>query len=395
MYLNTRRAAGRLSLMILLGISVVGLAAIACSSADELPSGPPLVPALPETDEPPPATPGLSETPIDVRATTYETSGELVHPDAFVFSHEWNGRRRWFAGTPYPAGNAVFENPSIFITNNGIDWEPPPGLTNPLAVPVGTARLSDPDLSYDPVGKSLLLYFREYGTTDRLFVRRSRDGTNWDPQIELFSGPKNSLISPAVVREEDGSWRMWTVDAGTFGCRAFAENVHLQQRRSRDGMDWGVPKDVHLSLAGWVPWHWDVQYVGAKHEYWALIAAYRTHRDCSETSVFFARSTDGTEWTAAPTALLGPNQVPALRDLVYRSTFRYYPSTDEVTVWYSGGRVENGGFHYALAMAHYRVPEMLQLVSTATSASAASSAPVPRRSLADRKAIVSFIDNFP
>ncbi|MES2176871.1 MAG: hypothetical protein V4550_03315 [Gemmatimonadota bacterium] len=327
---------------------------------------------------------------------TYDESGELVHPDAFVFPHAWHGKRRWFAATPYPRGDPLYENPSLFVTGNGLEWAPPPGVTNPLATPT-QGYLSDPDIIHDPVSDELFMYYRAYWAGDQIFLRRSSDGVNWKPPTLVLEGERNSLISPAVVRELDGSWRMWTVDAGTYGCRAQPTDIRLGQRRSRDGITWGDSREVNLSIAGWVPWHWDVQYISAKNEYWSLVTAYPEHHDCSRTSVFLATSVNGSDWTVFPSPLLGPDQVSAMRDMVYRSTFRYYPATDEVSVWFSGARLEDGSYHYALAMAHYGAAELLRGVSVAMAVPSATIADrrLRERSAADQAAIAAFVDHFP
>ena len=72
------------------------------------------------------------------------------HPDALVFPKSWKGVRYWYAATPYPYGNAAFENPSAYVGNYRDDWHLAAGATNPIAMPGRDAYLSDPDILYDP-----------------------------------------------------------------------------------------------------------------------------------------------------------------------------------------------------------------------------------------------------
>ena len=155
---------------------------------------------------------------------------------------------------------------------------------------------------------------------------------------------------------------MWTVNASAGGCRERAAYLTLTQRRSRDGLTWSPAEPVKLAINKYVPWHWDVQYIRDRQEYWALIAAYPDGTTCSRTSIFFARSANGTTWTVSPTPLLEAGALPALSDLVYRSTFRYYPRNNIVRVWFSGASVDNGKFHYALAIARYPLADLLRRV---------------------------------
>jgi hypothetical protein len=149
-----------------------------------------------------------------------------------------------------------------------------------------------------------------------------------------------------------------------------------------------------------VSWHWDIQYVRSKREYWALVAAYPDGSNCSQSAVFYARSADGTTWTASPTPLLQPGEVDVLRDLVYRSSFRYFANGDVVMVWFSGARVIGRQMHFSLATARYPLAELLRRVEAPRSVTTR----MPRipgagddstRISAARAAFAAFIDAFP
>jgi hypothetical protein len=337
--------------------------------------------------------------PAPMSASTYDGSGELVHPDASVFPKAWRGTRFWFAATPYPSGNPTFENPSIYTGRQLREWQAPAGLANPLARPESSGYLSDPDLSYDPARDELRLYYRQtVREVDQIYLETSPDGTRWSSPTLVLESTRYDLISPAVVRESDGSWRMWTVGAHAGGCRAGASGIVLGVRSSSDGIAWGKPHPVQLAIPGRVPWHWDVQYVRARQEYWALVAAYPDGGTCSTTAVFFARSPDGIAWAVSPAPLLAPGELDALRDVVYRSTFRYFPKRDLVAVWFSGARLEGGSYHYAVATARYSLPDLLRRVQggARTDVGRRPSTGIDRRiSAADSSAREAFVRGFP
>lgn len=342
----------------------LAVAVLACHSPSDSDPTEPLVPEVAEIDESDMLSADVLLEPSRVEVETYDGSGELVHPDALVFPHRWSGHRYWFAATPYPLGNATLENPSAFAGDSAQDWQTIPGLVNPISRPSADGYLSDPDLSYDSAHDRIRLYYRQTtSAVDQLYLRTSRTGNDWSEPTLVVQDARYSLISPAIVRETDGSWRMWTVNAAAGGCRARAAAIALTQRRSRDGIKWDGAEPVNLSIAGFVPWHWDVQHIRNRNEYWALVAAYPDSGNCSRTSVFFARSANGTTWTVSPTPLLAPGGLPALRDLVYRSSFRYYSADNVVRVWFSGARVENERFHYAMAVARYPLAELLRRVN--------------------------------
>lgn len=300
--------------------------------------------------------------PAPFTVQTYDGSGEFVHPDAYVFPSAWHGRRYWYAATPYPGGKSEFENPSVFRGTGG-GWTPPAGVANPLARPEPSAYLSDPDITYDPVADLLRLYYRETTQTgDRVHLVTSVDGVHWSTPRRVLDAVRYGVISPAIVREDDGSWRMWSVDAQGVGCAGRRANVSLMHRRSLDGLAWGFPTPVRLDIPRYVAWHLDVQYVPAKQEYWALVAAYPDGSNCSYTAVFFGRSVDGITWRMSPSPLLAPGGLDPIRALVYRSTFHYHPASDAVSVWYSGARVEPPAYVYSGATARYPMTELLRRV---------------------------------
>ena len=308
----------------------------------------------------------LAIAPTSVPVLTYEGSGQLVHPDVAFFPRGFWGMRYWYTATPYPGGDANFENPSIYDGASAGEMRMPDGLVNPLAKPAPNSYLSDPDIVYDPQRRELRMYYRQ--TTpdgDQIFLVKSADGTNWGKSQLAMGGVRYSLISPAIIRADDGAWRMWTVNATAAGCRSAASLLTLQQRRSNDGISWSAPEAVALTIAGRVPWHWDVQYVRAKGEYWAMVAAYPDGGNCSQTSLYFARSVDGTTWSVAPSPLLRAGDFSPIRDLVYRSTFRYHEGSDAVSVWFSGARLEGADFHYSIAVARYPMEELLRRVNSA------------------------------
>jgi len=301
--------------------------------------------------------------PSPIPVITYEGSGQLVHPDAAVFPSRWNGKRYWVSGTPYPAGNPRYENPSIYQGRVSNDMRVPSGVTNPIVAAPASGYLSDPDILHDPDSDELRMYYRStVGGVDAILVSTSRDGVGWSPPRLVLSDVRYSMISPSIVRESATSWRMWTVNAAARGCVSLASDMVLQQRRSSDGITWSAPEETTLYVPGRVPWHWDVQYVPAKAEYWALIAAYPEGTTCSHTAIYFARSSDGTKWKVSPTPLLAPGQFEPLRDVVYRSSFHYHDGSDAVSVWYSGARLQGNAFTYAVASARYPYAELVRRV---------------------------------
>jgi hypothetical protein len=354
-----------------LALLASGITITACHGAEQVasppapPPAPPLTPPQDNSEVDEADTPGaVSIAPTLITTATYDGSGELVHPDAVAFPEDWNGRKYWVSATPYPTGNPKYENPSIYQGYTSRRMTVPAGVKNPLALPGSGGYLSDPDMLYDPDRDQLRMYYRHVtGGSDDLYLMTSHNGVEWSAPQLVFTGDRYGLISPAIVRESASSWRMWSVSAMAQGCNSLISEVELNQRRSTDGITWSKPEPVILRVPGRVPWHLDVQYIPAKHEFWALIAAYPDGTSCSRTAIYFARSADGTDWTVAPNPLLGPYEFAPLNDLVYRSTFHYHEASDAVSVWFSGARAGDGGFHFAVASARYPYADLIRKVN--------------------------------
>lgn len=280
--------------------------------------------------------------------STFEGSGQVVHPDVVSTPRGWGARRRHLAVTPYPFGNAQRENPSVFEGDDGERWEIPAGATNPVALPTAGSYLSDPDQLWVAGSRELWLYYRQVTATDNvILLTRSADGARWSPALEVMRAPGQQIVSPSIVRRGAREWLMWSVNAGTVGCRAAKTTLEL--RRSEDGVAWSAPVAVPLVQPGYSVWHIDVEWVPSRREFWALYNV-KSAVDCNTPAVYLATSPDGVTWTTFPSPVLVRGATTALADIVYRSSFEYMPVSDVITFWFSGARYEAGRFVWSAAV---------------------------------------------
>jgi hypothetical protein len=237
--------------------------------------------------------------------------------------------------TPYPDGNENYENPSLLVSDDGLLWQVPPGVTNPLQPGSPDGYNSDPDLIF--AENQLRAYFcwaagPEGDDTSRVLTFSSTDGINWSDTAEVLAAP-NYLVSPTVLYQ-DSTYLMWYVR--TENCWSDTSTVH--RRWSEDGLEWSAEEAVSLSLGGWVVWHLDVQ--PADSEYVMLVAAYPRDLSCVSTALFRARSADGVSWSMDPQPLLQAGSSGWDEDLIYRSSFLI--EGDLYRIWYSGRRTDGG-----------------------------------------------------
>ena len=266
---------------------------------------------------------------------TYDGSGKVVEPSIHVFDSPWHGFTHWLIVSPYPNSNALLENPSVLVSNDGKSWSVPPGLTNPVALPAKGAHLDDASLYYDSASDQLWIYFLADDTQEHLFRTTSSDGVTWSAPQELLKGSGYWISSPSVERGISTNYGLWTVNLGSNSCTNTPSKI--EYRSSADGVTWSAAQATNAVQPGYIPWHVTVNYIPSKSEYWMLLAAYAANSDCGKTQLFFQKSTDGINWVSYNHVALGIAQLGRWDDsMIYRSTLHYTPATDLLEVWYNG-----------------------------------------------------------
>jgi hypothetical protein len=286
--------------------------------------------------------------PADVHAmpmTTYDGSGQIVHPDFVRLPASWTGDPLRLVATPYPGSDATFENPSLFTGSSGSAWTVPLGVTNPLVKPADS-YLSDPDVVYDPDAGEMRMYYRRVTTENEIWMIRSADGAAWSAPVLMVHALNHLIVSPSIVRRSVGNWLMWSVNAGTNGCIGQSTTVEL--RRSTDGLTWSSPETATLSDPDGFAWHIEVEWMPSLNEYWAAYPVKRAG-SCTTDRLRLSTSADGLHWQSYPSPVLLAGASPELDDIVYRSSFDYDASSGTVTFWYSGAKSNSGIYSWHLA----------------------------------------------
>jgi hypothetical protein len=304
--------------------------------------------------------------------TTYDGSGQVVHPDIAFPLDGLDGRPR-LAITPYPWGNASYENPSLFAGSGRDTWVVPDGSTNPVVKPSG-GYLSDPDVLWLAERRELWLYYRHVGDANAVLLTQSADGVRWsDPRVVLRV-PNHQAVSPTIVRRSPSDWLMWTVNSGASGCSSASTTVEL--RHSADGLAWSSPTAVTLSQPGVYPWHLEVQWIPSRQEYWALYNG-KVAGSCTTDALYIATSADGIEWKTYRSPVVRRGAIPEFADVVYRATFAYDPQRDVVSLWHSGARFTGRGYEWHAAFERRRRADLFETVARMDAAAAAPSTAPP------------------
>ncbi|MGH6781931.1 MAG: hypothetical protein ACREB5_07495, partial [Sphingomonadaceae bacterium] len=177
---------------------------------------------------------------------TSDGSGEACHPSAVHIPNGFAGYRFWMVNTPYPENAHKLENPELFGSNDGVFWEVPVGIQNPLvSAPDGDERHynSDPCLLHHE--DRLLLYFRtsdeESGPRrDWISMMTSSNGRDWSEPRPVVNDATGRLLLCPTVRAINGKFLMWTVE------NAGSPLLTICRRTSADGVNWTTPEPTEL-----------------------------------------------------------------------------------------------------------------------------------------------------
>lgn len=267
---------------------------------------------------------------------TYDGQNQMTHPDVIMFPTQWNGYKYWMVMTPYPNYNQRYENPSIIGSNDGVHWEVPSGLANPI-VPAPAQEKNynnDPEIVYHDIHNELWLYYQEVNTIQNQIevkLTKSTDGIHWDKPISLLNIPCYQWTSPSYIKQNN-IFKAWTVNAGIEG--RSAKSTIVEYRESTDGINWGEQQKVTLVHPEYIIWHLDVIYVPKYSEYWMVWAGYALKK--KGISLFFAVSRDGLNWTAYQNPIVTPGKRGSWDDKrIYRSSLLYNDINDSLRIWYS------------------------------------------------------------
>lgn len=160
------------------------------------------------------------------------TIGGYTHPSVLFVGSGWNGFRYWMAITPtfgiiaQQPDSEAYENPFIFCSNDGINWQQPNGIINPIDTPPHApfpGYWSDTHLMLLPDGYLYCIYRGNAMPNKKLGIsenpdtvsiiradvcKRSKDGVVWD-DFMFIQGTNNpglngngGIMSPAFVFDD-------------------------------------------------------------------------------------------------------------------------------------------------------------------------------------------------
>ena len=313
---------------------------------------------------------------------SHHLPNQVTHPDVVVRDEAWNGYRYWAIYTPNVTRTSIYENPSIVASNDGVHWEAPVGLTNPIDPQPSSTRYHncDADMIYNPEMDAMMGYWnwaddQAGGVGAEVRLRISYDGVHWgipvtydaqtrtwtkpttEEERQVVSGPTDfipavtssaryDMLSPTFVYDSFRDiFMMWSNNTGDVGYNNGQSNF-VELRYSDDGITWGAPTRVNNFLGTnevgqqLAPWHQDVQYVPELKEFLCISQCF-SGGNPDGSVLHFTKSKDGLNWEPVGNKpLLSPGEDGSWDDFqIYRSSFYYDPGEEVgngmIRVWYS------------------------------------------------------------
>jgi len=259
---------------------------------------------------------------------TYDGSGEVVHPDIMIKDREFK-----MAITPYASSNLDLENPSYYISGNGIDFHPPKGLENPLVGKPKSGYNDDPDIIYNDKTKEYYIYYNETPfdeksrTWDRQYLNllTSKNSVDWKNQKLItfdFKRGDPFIVSPSIV-VKDSIYHMFFIHIDNVNdhyCNAQDPHKHqIEEMISKDGLHWDKSKinNVDISLPkDFNPWHMNI--IEDSGRYYMLVNGYE-HSFCNNHSLYLAYSDNLKDWNFVEKPLIKPSESLYNSRNIYRS----------------------------------------------------------------------------
>jgi len=261
--------------------------------------------------------------------TYVPANDEVVHPAVVNCGYRWNGYQYWMCITPYTDGNNDYENPSIYGSNDGINWVVPAGLTNPVVPwPTGSGYNADPFLFFE--NNTMYLGWMEYITSARIYLMQSLDGITWTNKTQIISTADGYYNSTTIIGSmlkvgatyylyyvgryptEGGTHIMRRSAASPFGpFSAVVENIDFVPPA---GLDW---------------WHLSVKYFNGKYY---ILAQTSAKVLATGDSIYIGVSDDGIQFKRTSDALITKTETPETNGL-YMPVFEQL--LDKLRVYYS------------------------------------------------------------
>lgn len=268
----------------------------------------------------------------------YHKNDDFVHPCVIELSEPMRGYSYLMCITPYRGRDPLVENPTIYGSNDQVNWTMLTGFTQPIANPPEIENpesgehgwLSDNWWAYDPINKELYCCYRKgyyanypngYTNNDRmqLLYRKTTNGLTWSKPVmftpETTAG-NDGQVAPSLVYDKVNSrWVMTYLKRGDW-------NIYVRFNTELTPVGWSEPVEIGFNAFananGIKGWHIETKFIGNK--LFMLIG------DSVNRRFYFAYAKDDTylSWTFSANSVLPDTWTKG----AYKGSFIEVPQAD-------------------------------------------------------------------
>lgn len=201
-----------------------------------------------------------AQIPLDI-PTYHFGDNHAVHPSIKDFPNKKYGFAYVMAFTPYSESRDRYENPSIVVSDDRINWYVPNGLINPVIPQLETGfHYSDPEL-FDN-GTELEMWYRltnKSNQQSKLLMVKTIDLINWTDPVTILEINQldTAYISPTGFYAS-GIYHLWYRD----------KNANYVYTSTTDLINWTTPEIVNYDFgeySNFKCWHNEVRVIDGKY----------------------------------------------------------------------------------------------------------------------------------
>ena len=250
-----------------------------------------------------------------------------------VFGHKW-----WMFITPYAYSNGTYENACLYYSDDGLIWNVPPGVKNPIGTRIESDYNSnaygfdpygsDPNLIYNPDTEKFMLYYVIGDIIGNVTIEspkvKTYDGITVSPEINVTAHG----VSPTVLYDRATKmYYMWIVDIDP--------DTHVIYRyTSIDSVNFDNKQVVGQS-SNYQPWHMNTMNYPGKSTLYALFTLMSNEGFNDDLHIATANSyTDNFTVQSSPLLKVGDSSSATHEDVqLYRSAGKFSDDGNTLKLW--------------------------------------------------------------
>jgi hypothetical protein len=260
----------------------------------------------------------------EIEILTYDGSNQVVHPDIIL-----NNNTFYLAITPYPFFKDKFENPCLYSSKDGVNYQP--NASNPITPTPSYDHNCDPDIFFDDDMKKCIYYVEMMRPdSNNIVLLEENDKCEYDKETILHYDLKNGdplTLSPAIIKNKNKHYLFFVnyyKDKGMFIEYLKTKKLHC----------WNKEKSKNINIdfpLNYSPWHLDI--FKGNNTYYMLINGFYGDDSDDNYSVFLATSKNLKDWVVKSEVLSKSTAKGKSIKYYYRSTGLI--NNNVLVIWYS------------------------------------------------------------